>query len=96
VAPWIALVAIVLGSTRPPSRELGAAALNAVSFSAGDDVAWQCAPATPVAPLLARALGIERFRSAPAHARALRELAAVPRWGLDRPPLYVLHGVYRV
>jgi len=94
VAPWIALIAIVLGSTRAPSHQFGMAALNAVSFSAGDDVAWQGAPATPVAPQQApRAVAIERFRSAPAHARAL---AGVPRSSLDRPPRYVLHGVYRV
>jgi hypothetical protein len=97
VAPWVALIAIVLGSTRAPSRQLGMAALDAVSFSAGNDMAWQCAPTTPVAPQHPpRAQGIERIRSAPAHARALRELAAVPRSGLDRPPLYVLHGVYRI
>jgi hypothetical protein len=93
----MAVIAIVLGSTCPPSREVGGAALNAVSFSAGDDVAWQCAPATRVAPQHPpRAIGMERFRSAPAHAPALRERSAGPRSSPDRPPLYVLHGVYRV
>jgi len=97
VVPWIALIAIVLGSTRAPSHHLGMAALDAASFSAGDDVAWQGAPATNVAPQQPpRAGAIERFRSAPARARALGELAAVPRSSLDRPPRYVLHGVYRV